>query len=103
MKVTAMDVRALSTWTASLDYTLIRSAESLQPSSFPDGRRVRGLELAPGFVLARDGQFYDTQEKTALHLSPAVVLEKYPLQQLKDMFNIAWDVTRAARLHQHSV
>lgn len=103
MKASVMDVRALSAWTASLDYTLIRSVESLQPSSFVDGRRVRGLLLAPGLVLARDGQFYDTREKTAVHLSPAKVLEQYPVQQVKDMFNVAWDSTRAARRQHHHV
>jgi hypothetical protein len=101
MKVSAMQVRALSAWTAALDYRVIRSVESLQPSRFPDGRRVRGVTLAPKLVLARDGQFYDVSQPVARHLSPQDLLSTWTLDQLKTMFRLTFTTVRARR-HAHA-
>jgi hypothetical protein len=94
--------RVSSLWTGGgIDGRQIRRVEAMQPALLPDGRRLRGVMLAPELCLARDRKFYEVKDGVARELQCGVVLARYSTTTLKQLFQIAARATRAARQEQH--
>lgn len=92
-----MTTHELSRWLRTISYETMRGVESPQSALRPDGRRLRGIEVAPGLYLARDRQFYMTTPASPAH---AVVAT------LEDVLaRASFDAIRrevAAKLNAHS-
>lgn len=79
----------LEKWTRSLYYRQIRGSESLLPGLTENGKRIRGLTLAPNFYLARDKNFYEVTDGVAKKMDAGTVLKNYRLERLKSLYRNA--------------
>jgi hypothetical protein len=92
----------LRRWVRVVGYRRIRDSESAQSAVKPDGGRLRGVEVAPGIVLARDFNFYDiaVDEPTARLLTDDEVLQRTTLASINTRFLAA--ERRFSPTHKHN-
>jgi len=81
--------RALVQWTAGIKYRQIRCAESLQPASRLNGRRLRGVTLTQDLCLGRDKEFYRIKDGIAWRLDPTDVLSEFKVSAIRALFHRA--------------
>lgn len=79
----------LKDWLQKLYYRQIRGSESPLPGLTGEGKRIRGLTLAPNLFLARDKHFYEVADGVAKRLTPEQVLQNYDLDTLRKLYRIA--------------
>jgi hypothetical protein len=84
-------------WLDRLRQRQIRRVESMQPALLPDGRRLRGVLLAPGLCLARNRRFYEIAQGKAYELPTSVVLAQYSVAALQKLFRSAAERYRATQ------
>jgi hypothetical protein len=76
----------LRRWVRVVGYRRIRDSESAQPAVKPDGGRLRGVEVAPSIVLARDFIFYAIEAGHARPLTDEAVIERTTLDAINERF-----------------
>lgn len=82
-------LQELQKWRRGIYYRQIRGAESPLPALTEEGKRLRGLTLAPNLYLARDKNFYEVRHGVAHRLDEARVLETYTISRIRELFRIA--------------
>lgn len=79
-------VRLLEQWLHGRYYRQIRGSESVIPGLTVQGKRIRGLTLAPNFYLARDKNFYEVIDGVAKRMDATRVLQTYTLPKIQELF-----------------
>lgn len=90
--------RRLRKQLSRIDYLAIRGSERPQSSFLPNGRRLRGVLVVPGVVLARDRHFYALGNAAySAQLSLSQVLQVATLEQIESVLR---SVRRRARMYR---
>lgn len=94
MMATTYQVSQLARWVETLTSRVgrenfVRRLEVPQPALTNDGRRLRGVEVAPGLYLTRHGQFYATshdEPTVARRLDLERVVDQYGVRSIQHEF-----------------